>query len=101
MKLLLKAEVFKKIFASKSNIDDMSKIPPLCSNVASTSLNNIKIRAKVVKAKLFNLKSSKATGLDGIPASVLLECAGVLSKPLSSLFSLSLLHHAVPKKWKC
>src|SRR5277367_257819 len=96
-----KAEVFKKIFASKSNIDDMSKIPPLCSNDASTSLNNIKIRAKVVKAKLLHLKSSKATGPDGIPARVLRECAGVLSKPLSSLFSLSLLHGVVPKEWKC
>jgi len=96
-----KAEVFKKNFASKSNIDDKSKIPPPCSNFASSSLNNIKIRAKVVKTKLLHLKSSKATGPDGIPARVLRECADVLSKPLSSLFSLSLFHGVVPKEWKC
>ncbi|HYT44133.1 MAG TPA: reverse transcriptase family protein [Methylomirabilota bacterium] len=96
-----KAEVFKKIFASKSNIDDKSKIPPLCSNLASSSLNNIKIRAKVVKSKLLHLKASKATGPDGISARVLRECASVFSKPLSSLFSLSLLHGVVPKEWKC
>ena len=50
---------------------------------------------------MLHLKSSKATGPDGIPARVLRECAGVLSKPLSSLFSLSLLHGVVPKEWKC
>ena len=80
-----KAEVFKKIFASKSNIDDKNKIPPLCSNFASSSLNNIKIRAKVVKTKLLHLKSSKATGPDGISARVLCEYAGVFLKPVKSL----------------
>jgi len=66
-----------------------------------SSINNIKIRAKVIKQKLLHLKASKATGPDGIPARVLRECASALSKPLSSLFSLSLRKGVVPREWKC
>jgi hypothetical protein len=96
-----KAEVLKNIFASKSTIDDKGKVPPLCSNLAKKSLNKIKFRAKIIKDKLLHLESSKATGPDGIPARVLRECAHVLHKPLSSLFTLSFSTGIVPKEWKC
>lgn len=96
-----KAKILNSVFAAKSNIDDKGQVPPLCSNEANCSINNIKIRARIVKHKLLHLKCSKATGPDGISARVLRECADVLSKPLTSLFSLSLRKGIVPSEWKC
>ena len=51
--------------------------------------------------KLSKLKISKATGPDGIPARVMKECASVLYRPLTSLFSFSLEKGVVPNEWKC
>jgi len=70
-------------------------------NYANAALDNIKIRTKVVLQKLKHLKICKATGLDGIPARVLKECAWVLSKLLTCLFSM-LLHQCIaPEENKC
>ena len=85
-----KAEILKDIFSAKSSLNDEGKMPPLLDNFAHSSLNSIKIRVKAVKKKLLHLKASKATGPDGIPARVLKECAVVLSKSLTGLFSMSL-----------
>ena len=96
-----KAEILKDIFVSKSCLNDEGKNPTLLPNFAHASLNAIKIRTKVVEKKLKQLKSSKATGPDEIPARVLKECAAVLSKPLTRLFNMSLHQGIVPTEWKC
>jgi hypothetical protein len=95
-----KAELLKDIFASKATIDEAGRVPESLPIRSSKSLNSIKIRAKCVLRKLQKLKTSKATGPDGIPARVLKECASVIYKPLSSLFSLSLKAGIVPLDWK-
>ena len=96
-----KAEILKELFVSKSTIEDDGIVPPLLPNLADKSISKIKIRARVVEMKLKHLKTSKATGPDGIPARVLRECAEVLSKPLASLFSASMSAGIVPNDWKC
>ena len=55
----------------------------------------------MVEKKLKQLKRSKATGPDGIPVRVLKECAVVLCRPLTRLFTLSLGQGIVPDEWKC
>ena len=96
-----KAELLKNVFATKANINDDGKTVPMLPSKSAKSLNCIKIRSKYVYRKLSKLKTTKATGPDGIPARVLKECAFVLCRPLSSLFSLSLDIGVVPSEWKC
>ena len=76
---LEKANILNNTFAEKSTINDNDKLPPSLSLKGDSFLNRIKIRLRVVRKKLQQQKSSKATGPDGIPARVLRECADVLS----------------------
>ena len=96
-----KAELFKNIFVEKATIDDNGVLPKLLSSKSPKSLTRVKIRARCVLRKLMKLNISKATGPDGIPARVLKECASVLYKPLTSLFTFSLKTSIVPDDWKC
>lgn len=59
------------------------------------STSNIK-----VKDILSRLDTNKATGVDGISARILKECAQELSPPLTLLFNLSSSSRKVPSLWK-
>jgi len=98
---LEKANILNNTFAEKSTINDNDRLPPLLSLKGDSFLNRIKIRLRVVRKKLQQQKTSKATGPDGIPARVLRECADVLSKPYSNLFNFSLKSSNIPNDWKC
>ena len=91
-----KTEILKDIFVSKFSLSDDGRNPPLLPNYVHNSLNTIKIRTKMVEKRLKQLKRSKATGPDGIPVRVLKECAAVLCRPLTRLFTLSLDQGIVP-----
>ena len=47
-----------------------------------------------------NLDTSKSTGVDGISAGILKECAEELSYPLTFLFNSSFKSRNVPPPWK-
>ena len=66
----------------------------------SKAFSHFKIRNGTVKRLLKNLKATKATGSDDIPAILLKECADCLHKPLSRIFRLSLRHGYFPDDWK-
>ena len=53
-----------------------------------------------VKDILSSLDINKATGVDGISARILKECAQELSPPLTLLFNLSFRSGKVPSLWK-
>ena len=53
-----------------------------------------------VKSILSQLDANKTTGVDGIPATILKECAEELSNPLALLFNSSLRSESVPHLWK-
>ena len=96
-----KAEVLKNVFVTKSTLQGDDRLAPLLSNKTSGSITRIKFRARTVEHKLKHLKISKATGPDGIPARVLKECASVLAKPLTNLYTMSFSQGVVPAEWKC
>ena len=77
-----KANLFASTFASNSNLDDQESQPPLYPT--STKLSTRKVR----KA-LLQLNTSKSSGPDGIPATVLKSCAPELAPVLNKLFQLS------------
>ena len=53
-----------------------------------------------VKQELCKLKSSKATGLDGIPVRVLKDAAPEIAKPIAYLINLTILTGIIPQEWK-
>ncbi|PFX28347.1 LINE-1 retrotransposable element ORF2 protein [Stylophora pistillata] len=97
-----KASLFNEFFGSvfSTKISDESFIV-LHSNVVNPDLlmdvstSNIK-----VKDILSRLDTNKATGVDGISASILKECAQELSPPLTLLFNLSFSSRKVSSLWK-
>ena len=94
---LAKANILNNNFVEKSTINDNDGLPPLLSLKGDSFLNRIKIRLRVVRKKLQQQKTSKATGPDGNLARVLRECTDVLSKPYSNLFNFSLKSSNIPK----
>ena len=49
---------------------------------------------------LKELKPRKATGIDGIPSSLLKDGADALATPLSTIFNLSIQQNVIPAEWK-
>ena len=57
------------------------------------------LHQKVCKA-LKDLKSKKATGVDGIPGRLLKDGADALASPLSVIFNLTIQQNVIPVEWK-
>ena len=53
-----------------------------------------------VLLELRKLKSTKATGLDGIPARLLKDAAQEVAKPIANLINLSFSTGEIPQEWK-
>ena len=63
-------------------------------------MSEINIEVNEVESCLQNLKSSTASGPDGIPARLLKECSQQLAPSLCSLFNKSLQASRLPSEWK-
>ena len=88
----------------------LSSIPPLnwnqasteaCLNNSSQSLFSLKpVSTAFVHRQLRLLKTSKGTGLDGIPARLLKDAAPSISAPLTVIINLSISSAVLPEEWK-
>ena len=95
-----KAEAFNSFFTSISNLEENKPLlPPLPLDTPS-NLDNITITQSDIKDVLTLLKSSKASGPDGINQRILKEVAQFIIKPLCTLFNMSLREKYFPTCWK-
>ena len=98
-----KADAFNSYFASvfRPNTPSTSAtdLPPVNSTDA-VGLESITISVEDVCCLLSGLCTTKATGPDGISATLLRECATELAPSLTELFAMSLAHGKVPSEWK-
>ena len=70
-------------------------------NNSSQSLLSLKpVSAAFVHRQLRLLKTSKGTGLDGIPARLLKDAASSISTPLTAMINLSISSAVLPEEWK-
>ena len=85
-----KEEAFNSFFTSISNLEENKPLlPPLPLDTPS-NLDNITITQSDIKDVLTLLKSSKASGPDGINQRILKEGAQFIITPLCTLFKMSL-----------
>ncbi|CAH0397242.1 unnamed protein product [Chilo suppressalis] len=94
-----KADLLAKLFAANSRISDCNALPPTLPH-CGTTMPDIKIRQRDVRAELQSLDVRKASGPDGIPAVVLKHCAAELSPVLTRLYQLSYSLGRVPEAWR-
>ena len=95
-----KAEAFYSFFTSISNLEENKPLlPPLPLDTPS-NLDNITITQSDIKDVLTLLKSSKASGPDGINQRILKEGAQFIIKPLCTFFNMSLREKYFPTCWK-
>lgn len=89
-------EFFSSVFSTKTSNSDSSHVDVINPNL----LMDVFTSYSEVKNILCNLDINKATGVDGIPARILRDCAEELSYPLVLLFNLSFRCGRVPSSWK-
>ena len=59
-----------------------------------------KITVSEVRKALKELKSKKATGVDGIPSRLFKDGSDALASPLSVIFNLTIQQNVIPAEWK-
>ena len=94
-----KSNLFNRFFFSVFTRDKDVELRDLLSS-ADGELSSITIPEEEVFRVLASMDCSKATGLNGIPPSILKFCALVLVKPLHHLFTTCLSSSRVPEQWK-
>ena len=85
---------------SPQKISDLSAVVPHSDVVNPDLLMEVSTSNNMVKDIISMLDIIKATGIDGISARVLKECAEELSYPLTLLFNLSFRSGKFPASWK-
>ena len=97
-----KASLFNEFFGSVFSTRALDPVS-LHVDVVNPNLHvlvEVSTKRNEVKSILSQLDANKATGVDGIPARFLKECADELSYPLALLFNLSFRYGSVPSLWK-
>ena len=94
-----KANTFAKLFSSNSTIDESTHPPPFSPSFGVT-ISDITFTTRAVRQTLLKLDIKKASGPDGIPPIVLLNCAPELAPILSRLYRLSYSSGCYPSAWK-
>ena len=89
-------EYFASIFTKENLVD----IPMYNKASYINALNTVDFTEETVYDKLCKLRADKSPGADGIYPVVLQNLAKVIFKPLSHIFSPSLLYNIVPHDWK-
>ena len=95
-----KADVLNTFFQSVYTNEPAGDLPdPPTYNMEST-LSDFEITEEEVRKILKGLKTSKAAGLDGIPAILLVEAADQLTTPVTEIFRKSLMEGKIPNDWR-
>ena len=94
-----KADLLAKLFAENSTLNDNGAVPP-CLPHCGLTMPDVQFRHCDVRAELLSIDTRKASGPDGIPATVLKNCAAELSPVLTRLYRLSYSTGQVPGAWK-
>ena len=95
-----KAQLLNQFFKSVFTEEDDGALPNFDDYDCDSFLETFDISEERVKKLLKELKIGKAPGPDGIPPSILVQAADILSKPLTLLFRKSLAEATVPTEWK-
>ena len=102
-----KCNAFNRFFVSyvedlrwihRSSARSFSKWLPQIDRPEKFNLRKITV-SEVSKA-LKDLKSKKATGVDGIPSRLLKDGSDALASPLSVIFNLTIQQNVIPAEWK-
>ena len=100
----MSATNFNKFFTSiAKNLCSVFKDPALPRILAPRVNNDFalqEVSASFVRHELSKLKSSKATGLDKIPAKLLKDASSVIAKPITYLINLTISSGEIPSQWK-
>ncbi|MPC59381.1 hypothetical protein E2C01_053400 [Portunus trituberculatus] len=96
---LSKLEGPQKTFANNSTLDDSGLIPPSPPS-SDYFMSTIKVLCNDVFHALSDLHPWKTYGPDGVPPSVLKNCASVHAPCLAKLFQLCLSTSTFPSCWK-
>ena len=95
---------FNKFFSSiAKNLCSVFKDPALPRILAPRVNSDFALQdvsASFVRHELSKLKSSKATGLDKIPAKLLKDASSVIAKPITYLINLTISSDEIPSQWK-
>ena len=94
-----KASFLNEYFATVFTKKDSSDVPFL-DDYLFPDISPIGITNDGIFALLLNLKFHKASGPDGIPASLLKNLAKTLAPPLTIIFRASLSQSTIPSQWK-
>ena len=85
-------------------IDPVDEIQPLhaesCENVGTLTMTSITISQKEIEEKICKLKVKKATGPDGVSASLLKYVGMSIAPSLTSVFKQSAENCKPPDQWK-
>ena len=95
-----KANLLNDLFVRQSELNDSEAVLPAITIPQGQTLTNTIIPEEEVKSTLLTLKSRKSSGPDNINNRILKELAIPLSKPLCSLFNISLAKGIFPVVWK-
>nr|VZI22762.1 unnamed protein product [Spirometra erinaceieuropaei] len=90
------SEFFRSVFSSETGFNPSA----LQSFEDTPIMETVQFSEGMVLTELLRLKESKSPGPDEIPAKILKELAGELSKPLSMLFHTSFETGYLPPDWK-
>ncbi|BHF67014.1 hypothetical protein SprV_0301003700 [Sparganum proliferum] len=90
------SEFFRSVFSSETGFNPSA----LQSFEDTPIIETVQFTEGMVLTELLRLKESKSPGPDEIPAKILKELAGELSKPLSMLFYTSFETGYLPPDWK-
>ena len=95
-----KADVLNQFFQSVYTTEPDGDTPDPPNYNINSKLSDFEINEQEVKKLLKGLKVSKASGLDGIPAILLVEAADQLTFPITSIFRKSLEEGQIPSDWR-
>lgn len=91
---------FSSIFSNEYLSQDQISLAATHFPHTKNSLHSISVNERMLNSAFSKLKPSHSAGPDGIPASVLKNCAIGLFSPLCHLFNLSLSKGIYPSLWK-
>ena len=94
------ANALNDYFCSVFSQDTIRNTPDLNLMMPPRKLENIIFSARDIEKKIASMKSSPATGPDGISTILLKQFAHILSKPLSAIYNTSMESGQIPRDWK-
>ena len=95
-----KAETLNQFYTSVFTQEDKANVPTPTFTFPGPELTEIEITEDMVKEKLDDLNINKSPGSDGHHPRILWEMKGLLVKPLTHLFRLSLEEGYLPNCWR-